>query len=152
MRAQYEHAIAVLIGKIASHFSISARPQLTTQIGIAYAAYYPSLSLSAAGGFESSTWKRLLDWPSRIWLGGPSVSETIFGAGLRRATVNQYVATYNANLAGYRQTVLTAFQQVKDALAALRILTQQIQQQHEAVESARVALDLEMKRYEAGLD
>jgi NodT family efflux transporter outer membrane factor (OMF) lipoprotein len=183
VRAQYEHAIAVLIGKIASDFSISARPLLTTpppipiglpsqllerrpdiaaaeramavanaQIGIARAAYFPSLALSATGGFESSTWKHLFDWPSRIWSIGPSVSETVFDAGLRRATVNQFIATYNANLAGYRQTVLVAFQQVEDALATLRILTEQIQQQHEAVESARVALDLEMERYQAGLD
>jgi len=182
-RAQYEHAIAVLIGKIASDFSIPAKPLLTTpppipvglpsqllerrpdiaaaertmaatnaQIGIAYAAYYPTLTLSATGGFESSTWKHLLDWPSRVWSVGPSVSETVFDAGLRRATVHQYVATYNANLASYRQTVLAAFQQVEDALATLRILTQQIQQQHEAVESARVALDLETKRYVAGID
>jgi NodT family efflux transporter outer membrane factor (OMF) lipoprotein len=182
-RAQYEHAIAILIGKAASDFSIPAKPLLTTpppipvglpsqllerrpdiaaaertmaatnaKIGIAYAAYYPNLTLSATGGFESSTWKHLFDGPSRIWSVGPSVSETIFDAGLRRATVNQYVATYNANLASYRQTVLTAFQQVEDALSTLRILTQQIQQQHQAVESARVALDLETKRYEAGLD
>ena len=122
------------------------------QIGIAIAAYYPNLSLSAAGGFESSAWKHLLDWPSRFWSIGPSVSETIFDAGLRRATVHQYIATYNANLAAYRQTMLTAFQQVEDALATLRILTQQIQQQHQAVESARVALDLEMNRYQTGLD
>jgi NodT family efflux transporter outer membrane factor (OMF) lipoprotein len=122
------------------------------QIGIAYAAYYPSLSLSAAGGFESSAWKHLLDWPSRFWSIGPSVSETVFDAGLRRATVHQFIAVYNANLAGYRQTVLAAFQQVEDALAALRILTQQIQQQRQAVESARIALDLETKRYQTGLD
>jgi NodT family efflux transporter outer membrane factor (OMF) lipoprotein len=183
VRAQYEHAIAVLIGKIASDFSVPPQPLLTTppsipiglpsqllerrpdiasaertmaaanaRIGIAYAAYYPSVSLSAAGGFESSTWKHLLDWPSRIWSVGPSASETIFDAGLRRATVNQFIATYNANLAGYRQTVLTAFQQVEDALATLRILTQQIQQQRQAVESAQVALDLEMIRYQSGLD
>jgi NodT family efflux transporter outer membrane factor (OMF) lipoprotein len=182
-RAQYAHAIATLIGKAASDFSIPAKPMLVTppsipiglpsqllerrpdiaaaertmaaanaQIGIAYAAYYPSLTLSASGGFESSTWKHLLDSPSRVWSVGPSVSETIFDAGLRRAVVNQYVATYNANLAAYRQTVLTAFQQVEDALSTLRILTQQIQQQHEAVESARVALDLETKRYVAGID
>jgi NodT family efflux transporter outer membrane factor (OMF) lipoprotein len=182
-RSQYEHAIAVLIGKMASDFSIPVRPVLTTpppipvglpsqllqrrpdiaaaervmaaanaQIGIAYAAYYPNLSLSAAGGFESSAWKHLLDWPSRIWSIGPSISETIFDAGLRRATINQYAAIFNADLAAYRQTVLTAFQQVEDALAALRILTQQIQQQHQAVESATTALDLEMKRYKLGLD
>ena len=78
--------------------------------------------------------------------------ETVFDAGLRRATIHQYAALYNSDLAGYRQTVLTAFQQVEDALAALRILTQQIQQQHQAVESARNALDLEMTRYQQGLD
>jgi NodT family efflux transporter outer membrane factor (OMF) lipoprotein len=183
LRAQYEHAIATLIGKPASQFSVAAKPQLVTpppipiglpsqllerrpdiaaaertvaaanaQIGIAYAAYYPNLTLSASGGLESSTWKHLLDWPSRFWSVGPSISETIFDAGLRRATVNQYVATYNADLAGYRQTVLTAFQQVEDALATLRILTQQIQQQHQAVESARVALNLETTRYQTGID
>ncbi len=182
-RAQYEHAIALLVGKPASEFSIPPRPLLTTppsvplglpsqllerrpdiaaaertmaaanaQIGIAYAAYYPNLTLSASGGFESSSWKHLLDWPSRFWSIGPSVSETVFDAGLRRATVNQYVATYNADLAGYRQTVLTAFQQVEDALSTLRILTQQIQQQHDVVESAKAALDLETTRYKMGLD
>ena len=72
--------------------------------------------------------------------------------GLRRATVNQFIAVYNADLARYRQTVLSGFQQVEDSLAAVRILTQQIQQQHQAVESASVALDLETKRYESGID
>jgi len=122
------------------------------QIGIARAAYFPNLSLSASGGFESSAWKHLLDWPSRFWSIGPSVSQTVFDGGLRRATMNQYIATYNADLAGYRQTVLTAFQQVEDALATVRILTEQIQQQHKAVESAKVALELEMTRYQNGLD
>ena len=83
---------------------------------------------------------------------GPTISETVFDAGLRRATVQQYIATYNANLAAYRQTVLAGFQQVEDALATLRILTQQIQQQRKAVESATVALDLETKRYQEGID
>jgi NodT family efflux transporter outer membrane factor (OMF) lipoprotein len=182
-RAQYEHAIATLIGKPSSEFSIPVKPLLTTpppipiglpsellerrpdiaaaeramaaanaQIGIAYAAYYPNVTLSAGAGFESSAWSRLFNWPSRFWSIGASLSETIFDAGLRRATINQYVATYNADLAAYRQTVLNAFQQVEDALAALRILTEQIQQQHQAVESTRTALDLEMKRYETGLD
>jgi NodT family efflux transporter outer membrane factor (OMF) lipoprotein len=122
------------------------------QVGIARAAYFPNLSLSVSGGFESSAWKHLLDWPSRFWSIGPSVSETVFDGGLRRATMNQYIATYNADLAGYRQTVLTAFQQVEDALATIRILTEQIQQQHKAVESTKVALDLEMTRYQNGLD
>lgn len=182
-RAQFEHAIAVLIGKPSPDFALPVRAELRTpppvpvalpsqllerrpdiaaaersmaaanaQIGVAYAAYYPNVSLSATGGFESTLWKHLLQWPNRFWSVGPSVSETIFDAGLRRATVNQFTATYNANLAGYRQTVLTAFQQVEDALAALRILSQQIQQQQKAVESARLALNLEMTRYKTGLD
>jgi NodT family efflux transporter outer membrane factor (OMF) lipoprotein len=182
-RAQYEHAIAMVIGKAASEFSIPVRPLLITppsipvglpsqllerrpdvaaaertlaaanaQIGIARAAYFPNLSLSASGGFESSAWKRLLDWPSRFWSIGPSVSETVFDGGLRRATMTQYIAIYNADLAGYRQTVLTAFQQVEDNLATIRILTEQIQQQHKAVESTKVALELEMTRYQNGLD
>jgi len=182
-RAQYEHAIALLVGKSASEFTIPVKPMLATpppipiglpsqllerrpdiaaaertmaaanaQIGVATAAFYPNLTISASAGLESSLWKRLFDWPSRFWSVGPSLSETVFDAGLRRATVNQFVAVYNADLASYRQTVLTGFQQVEDSLAAVRILTQQIQQQHQAVESAKVALDLEMKRYESGLD
>lgn len=182
-RAQYEHAIAVLIGRAASEFEIPVKPALTTpppipvglpsqllerrpdiagserlmaaanaQIGVATAAFYPNLTLSASAGLESSTFKKLLNWPSRFWSVGPSLSETIFDAGLRRATVNQFVAVYNADLAAYRQSVLAAFQQVEDSLAALRILTQQIQQQRQAVESAQLALDLETKRYETGLD
>jgi NodT family efflux transporter outer membrane factor (OMF) lipoprotein len=122
------------------------------QIGIAIAAFYPNLTLSAEGGLESSTMKHLFDWPSRFWSVGPSVSETIFDAGLRRATVNQYIATYNADVASYRQTVLVAFQQVEDYLAAVRILSKQIQQQQAAVESAKKYLELETGRYDTGID
>jgi len=122
------------------------------QIGVAYAAYYPQLTLSATGGFESSTFKHLLDWSSRYWSVGPSVSETIFDGGLRRATVNQYIATYNANVASYRQTVLTAFQQVEDYLADVRILSLQIEQQRAAEQSAEQYLSLETGRYETGID
>jgi len=183
LRSQYEHAIAVLIGKQASNFSIPVRALTTApppipigvpsqllqrrpdiaaaertmasanaEIGIADAAYYPDLTLSATGGFESSTFKHLFDWPSRFWSLGPSVSETIYDGGLRRATIHQYVAIYNADLANYRQTVLTAFQQVEDYLAQVRILSQQIQQQRQAVASDQAALDLEMTRYQTGLD
>jgi NodT family efflux transporter outer membrane factor (OMF) lipoprotein len=122
------------------------------QIGVAVAAFYPNLTLSAEGGFESSTLQHLFDWPSRFWSVGPSVSETIFDAGLRRATVNQYIATYNADVATYRQTVLVAFQQVEDYLAAVRILSQQIQQQQAAVDSAKKYVDLETGRYDTGID
>jgi NodT family efflux transporter outer membrane factor (OMF) lipoprotein len=121
-------------------------------IGIAHAAYYPTLTLSADGGFESSTFTRWLSWPSRFWSVGTTLSETIFDAGLRRATVQQFVATYNADLAGYRQVVLTAFQQVEDSLAEVRILSKEIQQQQEAVNSAQTFLKLELGRYETGID
>ena len=129
-----------------------AMAQANATIGIAYAAYYPNLTLSAAGGFESSTFTHWLSWPSRFWSVGTSLSETIFDAGLRRATVQQYIATYNADLAGYRQTVLAAFQQVEDALAEVRILSKGIQQQQQAVNSAQTFLKLEEGRYETGID
>jgi NodT family efflux transporter outer membrane factor (OMF) lipoprotein len=182
-RAQYEHAIAMLVGKAASNFSIPVkamtvapppipvgvpsellerRPDIAAaermmaeanaQIGIAYAAYYPNLTLTGAGGFESSAIGNWLSWPSRFWSIGASIPETIFDAGLRRATVQQYVATYNADLASYRQTVLTAFQQVEDSLAEVRILSQQIQQEQQAVDSAGIYLKLEQARYETGID
>jgi len=122
------------------------------QIGVATAAFYPNLTLSTEGGFESSAFKHLLDWPSRFWSVGGSVNETVFDAGLRRATVRQFVAVYNANVAGYRQTVLTAFQQVEDSLAATRILSQQIQQQLLAVQSAQKFVELETGRYQTGID
>jgi NodT family efflux transporter outer membrane factor (OMF) lipoprotein len=139
-RAQYEHAIAVLIGVNPSGFSVPVKALTTmpppipigmpsqllerrpdvagseramaaanAQIGVAVAAFYPNLTLSAEGGLESTSISHLIDWPSRFWSVGPAVSETIFDAGLRRATVNQYIATYNADVAGYRQTVLTKF-------------------------------------------
>ena len=182
-RAQYEHAIAMLVGANASDFSIPVRPVSVTpppipiglpsallerrpdiaasernmaaanaEIGIATAAYYPTLTLSASGGFESSTFKHLFDWPSRFWSIGPTVSETVFDAGLRRATVRQFVEVYNADVASYRQTVLTGFQQVEDALASVRILSQQLIQQQQAEASAQEFVTLEMARYQTGID
>jgi NodT family efflux transporter outer membrane factor (OMF) lipoprotein len=182
-RAQFEHAIAVLVGANPSQFSIPIKPLLTNsppvpvgmpsallerrpdiagaerkmaadnaQIGIAYAAYYPALSLGASGGFESSSFKHLFDWPSRFWSIGPTVSETIYDGGLRRATVNQFISTYNADVASYRQTVLTAFQQVEDNLASVRILSQQILKQEQAVKFSDEALTLETARYQTGVD
>jgi NodT family efflux transporter outer membrane factor (OMF) lipoprotein len=182
-RAQYEHAIATLIGKPASAFSISIEPRTSApppipvgvpsqllerrpdiasaernmaaanaRIGVAYAAFYPALTLSAGGGLESSAIKNILKWPSRFWSVGPSISETVYDGGLRRATVNQYIATYNANVAAYRQSVLIAFQQVEDSLAAVRILSQQIRRQQEAVDSSQTFLRLELGRYDTGID
>jgi outer membrane protein TolC len=94
----------------------------------------------------------LLSAASRFWSVGPSLSETVYDGGLRRATVNQYIATYNADLAGYRQSVLNAFQQVEDALAEVRILSQQIQRQQEAVDHSATYVKLEQTRYDTGID
>jgi NodT family efflux transporter outer membrane factor (OMF) lipoprotein len=126
--------------------------EANASVGIAYAAYYPTLTLTAEGGFESSSFHRWLTWPSRFWSVGASLPETIFDAGLRRAAVQQFVATYNADLAAYRQTVLSAFQQVEDGLAEVRILSKEIQQEQQAVESAQTFLKLEQARYETGVD
>jgi NodT family efflux transporter outer membrane factor (OMF) lipoprotein len=122
------------------------------QIGIAVAAYYPNVTLSGTGGFQSSSIKNLLTLPSGFWSAGPTLSETIFDAGLRRAAVQQFVALYNADVAGYRQTVLTAFQQVEDEMAAVRILSKQIQQQIEAEKSGERFLELAKARYFTGVD
>jgi NodT family efflux transporter outer membrane factor (OMF) lipoprotein len=182
LRAQYEHAIAVLIGKAAEDFSLPAEPltaapppipigmpslllqrrpdvaaaertmaSANANLGVAYTAFFPTLTLSASGGFESSLFKHLADWPSRFWSVGPSFSQPIYNAALS-AELHQYTAIYNADVASYRQTVLTAFQQVEDYLAETRLLSQQIQQQRLAVDAAQTSLNLEMSRYQTGID
>jgi NodT family efflux transporter outer membrane factor (OMF) lipoprotein len=182
-RAQYEHAIALLVGQPASTFSIPAAPlqakppaipfgvpsqllerrpdiaanerlmaQANAQIGIAKAAYFPTVTLSGTAGFESTSITNWLTWPARFWSAGPALAETLFDAGLRRATVQQYQAAFDQTVANYRQTVLTAFQQVEDNLAALRILSQEIQQQDAAVKSAQRNLSVATDRFKLGLD
>jgi NodT family efflux transporter outer membrane factor (OMF) lipoprotein len=126
--------------------------QANAQIGIAQAAYFPTVTLSAAAGFETTTIGNWLTWPSRFWSVGPAVAETIFDAGLRRATVQQFRANYDQAVANYRQTVLTAFQQVEDNLASLRILSTEIDQQDTAVKSAQRNLTLATDRYKLGID
>jgi NodT family efflux transporter outer membrane factor (OMF) lipoprotein len=183
LRAQYEHAIALLAGKPASSFSIAVEPlkipppaipfgvpsqllerrpdiaaserlmaQANAQIGVAVAAYYPAVTLSASAGFQSSSASSWFTWPSRFWSVGSAISETIYDGGLRRATVEQYRAQYDQTVATYRNTVLTAFQQVEDNLAALRILSQEIQEQDTAVGSAERSLRLATDRYRLGID
>jgi NodT family efflux transporter outer membrane factor (OMF) lipoprotein len=182
-RAQYEHAIAVLVGQPASTFALPAvttdvkppavplglpsqllerRPdvaaderlmaQANAQIGVEEAAYFPTLTLSASAGFESTSAADWLKWPSRFWSVGPSVSETIFDGGLRSATVAQYRAAYDQSVATYRQTVLTAFQQVEDNLASVRILSQELGQQDQAVAFSQRYVDLATDRYKLGID
>jgi outer membrane protein TolC len=121
-------------------------------IGVGYGAFFPTVTLSASGGFESSSFQNWFSWPSRFWSIGPSISQTVFNGGLYRAELHQYTATYNADLTAYRQTALTAFQQVEDYLAAVRIYSQEIQREQEAVKSAEEYLNLEMGRYETGVD
>jgi NodT family efflux transporter outer membrane factor (OMF) lipoprotein len=120
------------------------------QIGVAEAAFFPSLTLSATGGFQSSVLSQLFSLPSRYWSLGPALAQTIFDAGLRRAQTAQAIATYDENVANYRQTVLTGFQEVEDNLVALRILEQEAAVQDEAVKAARESLAITLNQYRAG--
>jgi NodT family efflux transporter outer membrane factor (OMF) lipoprotein len=120
------------------------------QIGVAEAAFFPSLTLSATGGFQSSVLSQLFSLPSRYWSLGAALAQTIFDAGLRRAQTAQAIATYDENVANYRQTVLTGFQEVEDNLAALRILEQEAAVQDEAVKAARESLTITLNQYRAG--
>jgi NodT family efflux transporter outer membrane factor (OMF) lipoprotein len=182
-RAQYEHAIATLIGKPASTFEIGLagfnpnppgipvavpstllerRPDIAAlerqvaadnaQIGVARAAYYPNLTLSATGGLQSSSFTNWFTWPSRFWSLGPSLSQTLFDGGARRAGVEQAQANYDSAVANYRETVLTSFQAVEDELAAERILSQEVGQEQTAINSSQHYLDLAMIRYRTGVD
>ena len=181
-RAQFEHALAALVGQPAASFSIPASPLNLTppkipvgvpsdllerrpdvaaaerrtaaanaQIGFAKAAYYPTLTLSAAGGTEGSAIGNWVAWPSRFFALGPTLLETLYDGGLRHATTDQARAVYEANVAAYRQSVLTAFQEVEDNLAALRILEEENAKQQQAVESAERSTALSLNRYKGGL-
>jgi NodT family efflux transporter outer membrane factor (OMF) lipoprotein len=181
-RAQLEHAIALLLGKPASDYSLppaplaalppavppgvpsallERRPDIAAaerrvtaanaQIGVAEAAYYPSLTLSADGGFQSSSFSHWLTVPSRFWSVGPALAQTLFDGGLRRAQTDQAIAAYDANVAGYRQTVLTGFKEVEDSLVALRILEEEAAVQDEAVQNARQSVALTTNQYKAGI-
>jgi NodT family efflux transporter outer membrane factor (OMF) lipoprotein len=125
--------------------------QANALIGVEKAAYYPTLSLAATGGLESSSLATLFSLPSLFWSLAASASETIFDGGLRGATVAQYTALYKADVAAYRQTVLTAFQQVEDNVATLRVLSQQIARQDVAVKAAQRYLDIALAQYQTGL-
>lgn len=126
--------------------------QANAVIGIGYAAYFPTLNLTGSVGFTSSDLAKLFTWPSFVWSIGASISQPLFDAGLRRATVDQYIAQYNATVASYRQIVLTAFQQVEDNLVATSVLSEEIDKQKLVVELAEKAFDLERYRYETGID
>ncbi len=122
------------------------------QVGVARAAYYPNVTLSASGGLESSSITQWFTWPSRFWSLGPTISETVFEVGARRGLNEQAQANYDIAVANYRQTVLTAFQAVEDNLASLRILSQEIEQQQTAIASSAHYLELALIRYKTGVD
>jgi NodT family efflux transporter outer membrane factor (OMF) lipoprotein len=121
------------------------------QIGVAQAAYYPTLSLNASGGFASSTLGKLFSLPSRFWSVGPQLLGTLFDGGRRRASVEQAEANYDATVAAYRESVLDAFQAVEDNLGALRILADEATQQAAATAAAERSLALTRNRYNAGI-
>ncbi len=183
LRAQYEHAIAVLTGRSPSAFSLTpetpetnpatvpvgvpsellerrpdiakmerAMAQANAQVGVAKSAFFPIVTLAASAGLGNSSFMDWLIWPSRFWSVGSSVAQAIFDAGLRKATVRQYRAQYDETVANYRETVLTAFQQVEDNLASLRILSQVIEQQEAAVRAAQRNLQVADIRYRSGVD
>ncbi|CAN0617512.1 outer membrane protein, multidrug efflux system [Burkholderia multivorans] len=180
-RAQYEHAIATLIGVPASTFSLppmplaaeppvmpldvpsallERRPDIAAaerraaaaneQIGVAISAFFPTLTLSASGGVQSSVWSQLFTLPARFWTVGPQLAATLFDAGLRAAQTDAARATYDQDVAAYRLSVLTAFQDVEDNLASQRILAQEIDVQRQAVDSALHALAIVTNQYKAG--
>ena len=120
------------------------------QIGVAQAAFFPSLSLSAAGGFQSSAIGNLLSLPSRYWALGPALAQALFDAGLRSAQKAQAVATFDETVANYRSTVLTAFQEVEDNLTALALLEQEAAVQDDAVKAARESANIATNQYKAG--
>ena len=181
-RAQFEHAIAVLIGQAPAKFSLPLMPLTATppmvptglpsdllerrpdvsaeerrmavaneQIGIATAAYYPTISLSATGGFEGNSISNWFVAPGGFVSAGASAVEIIFDAGRRRAVTDQAKFAYDQSVANYRQTVLTAFQEVEDNLAALRLLEDESRTQQGAVEAAERSLALSNNRYKGGV-
>ena len=182
-RAQLEHAIATLLGRPASSFSIADHPltakpiaipfgvpsellerrpdiaaaerrvaEANAQIGVARAAYYPTITLSGAAGFQNTSVQNLFSGPGLVWSVGTTLAQTLFDGGLRKAVTEQSRAIYQGTVANYRQTVLTAFQEVEDNLSTLRILSQELQQQNVAVAASEHYLTLANVRYQSGLE
>jgi NodT family efflux transporter outer membrane factor (OMF) lipoprotein len=184
VRAQLEHAIAVLIGVAPAQFSLPARellpaaqelPQIpallpaqllerrpdiaaaerraaaaNAEIGVAQAAFFPTLSLAASGGWRGPTLGDLIALPNRVWSLGPTLAAILFDAGAREAATDAAHASFEQSAAQYRQTVLAALQEVEDNLVALRLLADEAQLQREAVRAARQTLDLTTNQYKAG--
>jgi NodT family efflux transporter outer membrane factor (OMF) lipoprotein len=122
------------------------------QVGIARAAFFPTIALGLVGGFESGQFPNWLTGPSGLWSIGASAAETVFDAGRRRAVSDEAIASYDEMIADYQQTVLTSFQQVEDSLSDLRVLDEEAKTQDAAVAAANRALDQSTNRYKGGLD
>jgi NodT family efflux transporter outer membrane factor (OMF) lipoprotein len=122
------------------------------QVGIARAAYFPTITLGLVAGFESGKFPNWVTGPSALWSIGASAAETVFDAGRRRAVSDQAIATYDEMVADYQQTVLTSFQEVEDSLSDLRVLEEEAKTQDAAVAAANRALDQSTNRYKGGLD
>jgi outer membrane protein, multidrug efflux system len=181
-RAQFEHAIAVLIGKPASAFALAAapfevspppiptgvpseilerRPDVATserqmafenaQVGFATTAFYPHITLSGSGGWESRNIATLANAPSAFWSIGGDLLQPIFNGGRNRANLGAARASYDESVANYRQSVLVAFQQVEDGLSGLALLNQAAKTQQTAVDDSRRALDIANNRYVGGV-
>lgn len=181
-RAEYNHAIAVLIGKNPEDYQLAIVPlkrippvvptgvpsqllerrpdiaiaerQLASaneQIGIAKAAFYPQLVITATGGFQSGSIVNWFTWPSRLWAVGPQLNQTIFDFGRRRAQLEITEAAYDGYIARYRESALTAFREVEDNLAALRVLEEEAAKQHDATTSAETSVQLAVNRYKGGI-
>ena len=126
--------------------------EANAEIGVTKAAFFPSLVLGATGGFESTSIASWFTWPARFFSLGPTLSQTLFDKGRRKAANEVARAQYEGTIANYRQTVLTSFQEVEDNLAALRILSRELDEQNDAVASAQRALSLASERYKSGID
>jgi NodT family efflux transporter outer membrane factor (OMF) lipoprotein len=182
-RAQYEHAIAVLIGKPPADYALAPltiyaahvpviptsmpsvllerRPDIASaerrmasanaEIGVQDAAWYPNLSITASYGFSAQVLSKLFQASNSLWSLGPTVAETIFDGGARSAAVEAASAAYDHTVATYRQTTLTAFQDVEDQMAALNILTKQEAVEKSALQNARDALALTTNQYKEGI-
>ncbi|MDQ2835114.1 MAG: efflux transporter outer membrane subunit [Acidobacteriota bacterium] len=181
-RAQFEHAIAVLVGEPATGFHIAERPlagdppaiptgvpsellerrpdiaaaerrvaSANAQIGVAKSAYYPTVSLGANSGIETSQIGQLFSASSTQWNAGPGANEVLFDGGLRKAQVSFAVAQRAQATALYREQVLSAFRDVEDQLSALRVLEQEATVQERAIAAARKSTELSTLRYKGGL-
>lgn len=181
-RGELENALAVLLGKIASEFSLAPvlneikipeiepslpskllerRPDVAraersvaaanAKIGVAKAAFFPTIRINGSAGYQNSEADSLLNWNSRVWSLGPNISLPIFTGGRNRANLKKAEAEYDETVANYKQTVLVAFKEAENGLSGMYHLEKQASAQNQALESAKNALEISQSQYKAGL-